>query len=274
MKKGKFFVVGTGPGGPDQTTLEALRCIETADLILCPEETKTRFASYIGGKPVYCNPWEGLFDYKGKPWRELVHSDPSLIETFKKERIRIREEIVGYVKEQMATGKNVALIENGDPCLFGPSHWFIEGFEADEVEILPGVGTFSVAMAALKKSSIPAYDTRFVMQTSPFFLTENDQDDDIFRDLSKYPATMVFYMALWNLENLIKRLTEQYPENLPVAVIYHLGHDEKQHIVQGTLKTIVEKVRDIKEDFAGLIIVGKCLEGAGYRNKTENLVRV
>jgi uroporphyrin-III C-methyltransferase len=59
-----------------------------------------------------------------------------------------------------------------------------------------------------------------------------------------------------------------------VAVIYHLGHDEKQHIVQGTLKTILEKVRDIKEDFAGLIIVGKCLEGAGYRNKTENLVRV
>jgi precorrin-2 methylase len=34
MKKGTFFVVGTGPGGPDQTTLEALRCIETADLIL------------------------------------------------------------------------------------------------------------------------------------------------------------------------------------------------------------------------------------------------
>jgi len=72
-----------------------------------------------------------------------------------------------------------------------------------------------VAMAALKKSSIPAYDTRFVMQTSPFFLTENNQDDDIFRDLSKYPATMVFYMALWNLENLMNRLTEQYPENFP-----------------------------------------------------------
>jgi precorrin-4 methylase len=136
------------------------------------------------------------------------------------------------------------------------------------------VGTFSVAMAALKKSSIPAYDTRFVLQTSPFFLTKNDQHDDIFRDLSKYPATMVFYMALWNMEHLIHRLTQHYPAHLPAAVIYHLGHDEKQHIVQGTLKNIVEKVRDITEDFAGLIIVGKCLEGAGYRNKTENLVRV
>lgn len=274
MKKGKLFVIGTGPGGPDQTTLEALRCIEMADIILCPEETKKHFASYIDKKPVFCNPWKGLFDYKGKPWRELVHSDPSLIESFKKERIRIREEIVGYVKEKMANGKNVALLENGDPCLFGPSHWFIEGFEVDEVDILPGVGTFSAAMAALKKSSIPAYDTRFVLQTSPLFLTENDQDNDIFGDLSRCPATMVFYMALWNLENLIKRLTDHYPENLPVAVIYHLGHDEKQNIVQGTLKNITEKVQGIKEDFAGLIIVGKCLEGAGYRSKTENLVRI
>ncbi len=274
MKKGKFYVVGTGPGGPDQTTLEALRCIEMADLILCPPETKERFSFYIAEKPVLCNPWEGLFDYKGKPWRELVHSDPSLIESFKKERIRIREEIIGCVKKEMANGKNVALLENGDPCLFGPSHWFIEGFEDDQVEILPGVGNFSVAMAALKKSSIPAYDTRFVLQTSPFFLTENGQDDEVFGDLSKYPATMVFYMALWNLENLINRLKNHYPVDLPVAVIYHLGDEKKQNIIQGTVKDIAEKVQGIKEDFAGLIIVGKCLEGYGYRSKTENLVRI
>lgn len=274
MEKGKFYVIGTGPGGPDQTTLEALRCIERADVVLCPDETKELFASYIGEKPVLCDPWAGLFDYRGKSWRELAQSDPALIEDFKVERIRIREETIRKIKEEMAVGRNVALLENGDPCLFGPSHWFIEGFEEDEVEILPGVGTFSVAMAALKRSSIPAYDTRFVMQTSPFFLAENGGNDTIFDDLSKYPATMVFYMGLWKLEHLVSRLREKYPSDLPVAIVYHAGSAEKQNIVRGTLEDIVEKTREIREDFAGLIIVGRCLEGGGYRKKTENLVRV
>ncbi len=274
MKKGTFFVVGTGPGGPDQTTLEVLRCIQGADLILCPEKIRTLFASYIGDKPVLCDPWQGLFDYKGKPWRELARSDPSLVENFKKERIRIREEIVGSVRAHMIRGNHVVLIENGDPCLFGPSHWFIEGFEEQEVKILPGVGTFSAAMAALKKSSIPAHETRFVLQTSPFFLTEDDRDDEVFKDLSGYPATMVFYMALWNMDPLMTRLRAHFPEDLPVAVLYHLGDQQKQRIVRGTLRNIMDHVRDIDEAFAGLIIVGRCLEGTGYRNKTENLVRV
>jgi precorrin-4 methylase len=103
---------------------------------------------------------------------------------------------------------------------------------------------------------------------------ENDQDEVVFEDLSKYPATMVFYMALWNLENFINRLRNHYPKDLPVAVIYHLGCDKKQNIVRGKLKDIAEKVRAIKENFAGLIILGRCLEGSGYRSKTENLVRI
>jgi len=31
------------------------------------------------------------------------------------------------------------LLDEGDPCVFGPSHWFIEGFREEEVEIVPGV---------------------------------------------------------------------------------------------------------------------------------------
>jgi precorrin-4 methylase len=274
MNKGIFFIIGAGPGGPRQTTLEALECMKRADVVLCPPGTLEQFAEYLQGKKVLGDPWAGLFDYKGKQWQQLAQSDPELIEEFKVERIRIREEIVAQVKQEMAQGRNVALIENGDPCLFGPSHWFIEGFDADEVEVIPGVGTFSVAMAALKKSSIPSFDTRFVMQTSPLFLYGNRSDADILKALEPYPGTMVFYMALWNLEGLVARLRENCPADLPIAIVYYIGCAGKQRIVEGTLADILEKVRDINENFAGLVIAGKCIGGKGYRPAVENLVRV
>jgi precorrin-4 methylase len=276
MKKGKLYVVGTGPGGPRQTTLEALECLKTADAVLCSEATFQTFQDYIGTKPVICDPWAGLFDYKGRPWRDIARSDRETIELFRKERVRIREKILHDIRKEMAAGKNVALIETGDPCLFGPSHWFIEGFREEEVEILPGVGCFPAAMAALKKSSIPSYDARFVMQTAPMFLFEDgEKADEFFDTLPPSACTLVFYMGLWNLDGLMTTLRKKWPADLPAAIVYHIGSDEKQRVVKGRLGDISDKARDIEEDFAGLIIVGECLRGnGGYRAKVENQVRI
>jgi precorrin-4 methylase len=276
MNKGKMYVVGTGPGGPRQTTLEALECMKAADAVLCSEATFQTFQDYIGTKHVICDPWAGLFDYKGRPWRDIARSDAETIELFRKERVRIREKILHEIRKEMATGKNIALIETGDPCLFGPSHWFIEGFSEEEVEILPGVGCFPAAMAALKKSSIPSYDARFVMQTAPMFLFgDGEKDDGFFDALPPSACTLVFYMGLWNLDGLMTTLRKKWPEDLPAAIVYHIGSDEKQRVIKGRLGDISDKARDIEEDFAGLIIVGECLQGnGGYRAKVENQVRI
>ena len=274
MTKGKFYVIGTGPGGPRQTTLEALECMEKADVFLCSSEVREKFRDILGDKPVLYDPWAGLFDFKGKPWRKLVASEPSLVEEFKRERVRLREEIVQRIQGEMREGRNVALIETGDPCLFGPSHWFIEGLDPGDVEIVPGVGTFSAAMAVLKKSSIPSHDTRFVVQTSPMSLFTPGEDDGVLDALQSFPSTMIFYMGLWNLEGLAGRLKEKLPADLPAAIVYHAGSREKQRVVEGTLENIADKAKEVDEDFAGLIVLGRCLTGNGYRSVVENMVRV
>jgi precorrin-4 methylase len=269
LTAGTFYVVGTGPAGPEHATVRALEVIQGADFIVCDDGMKKRFQAQLQGKPILADPWKGMFDYKGKPWDELPGLKPEEKQAFQEERIKIREDIVRRIKEKLAQGKTVALLDSGDPCLFGPSHWFIEGFEPQQVEIIPGVGAFTAAMAALKKSSLPAYDTRFVMQTSPYFLTGGGEE--VFKDLSKHPATMVFYMGIKKLNQLVSLLKKSYPGDLPVAVVYNAGYPDKEKVVKGTLDTIRDKIAGEKEPWMGLIIVGRCLEGKPYRDRLERL---
>ena len=269
LTAGTFYVVGTGPAGPELATLRALEVIKGADFILCDDEMKQRFPDQLKDKPILADPWKGMFDYKGTPWDALPKLSPEEQQAFQTERIRIREDIVRRIKEKLAQGKTVALLDNGDPCLFGPSHWFSEGFEPQQVEIIPGVGAFSASMAALKKSSIPAYDTQFVMQTSPHFLTGNGKE--LFNELSKHPATLVFYMGVKALNRLVPQLKKAYSGDLPIAVVYHAGSPDQEKVVKGTLDTILDKIAAEKESFMGLIIVGRCLEGKPYRGRLESL---
>ena len=51
----------------------------------------------------------------------------------------------------MAQGQNVALLDWGwgNPCLFGPSHWYVEKFKPREVVIIPGMGFDAESEAGL-----------------------------------------------------------------------------------------------------------------------------
>lgn len=271
LRPGIFYVVGTGPAGPEHATLRALEVMEQADFILTDKKTAERFQKYLQGKPILADPWQGMWDYKGKPWREIPSLGKEEVQAFKKERIQRRDTLVAQIKEKLAQGKTVALLDNGDPCLFGPSHWYIEGFDPQQVEIIPGVGAFSAAMAALKKSSIPAYDTRFVLQTSPFFFWGKQRQDDLARELAKYPTTMVFFMGLEEMQHLVPRLQKYYPADLPIAVVYHAGFPDKEKVVKGTIANILTKIAAEKEQWLGMIIVGRALEGSPYRSRVEPL---
>jgi len=230
--RGKFYVIGTGPAGPEHATYKAIECIREADVILCSDDMSERFSMYLKGKTLLGNPWRGKFKYK---WKNI---------------------------EELGTREN-----------FGPSHRIIEGFEEDEVEIIPGLGCFQATMAALKKSSIPAYDTRFVMLTAPFFLLGRPENENILADLSKYPITMAFYMALKHADSLIAKLKKYYASDLPVAVVYNAGYPKKEKVVKGTLGTILDDIKSEKENWLGMIIVGRCLEGQPQRGMIKHVVR-
>ena len=261
-ERGRFFVIGTGPSGPQMATLQALATIQRMNAIAASKEHAELFADYVKEKPVLFDPWEGLFDYKGKFFRELSGKE---MEEFMMERVRKIEERVKQIKSFLAQGEDVGLLDSGNPALFAPGHWYVEQFDPDDVVIIPGMGSDAAAMAALGKSVIPAHDTRFVMQTSPLYLMSPMKGGlQMLQDISKYPITMVLYNALGNPEQLFAVLGQIFPSEMPCAVVYWAGYPDRQKIVQGTVADMGRKLANEEEKYMGLLLIGRFLEGKPY----------
>ena len=271
--RGTFYVIGTGPAGPQTATLQALDTIKKMDAIIAPAKHAKLFSDYIGKTPVLFDPWKGRWDYKGKSYRKLNKKE---LAEFKVERFKGRDRNVAKIKELLKQGKNVGLLDSGNPCLFGPSHWYVEHFDPKDVVIIPGMGCDAAAMAALKASTIPAHGTRFVLQTAPFFLTgkldspdlsfksKELADQQILKDLAKHDHTMVLYMALSDPVKLFANLGKYLPKDTPAACVFWAGYPEKQRVVRGTVADMGAKLAKEKERFFGLLFIGKFLQGKPY----------
>jgi len=260
--RGHLYVIGMGPAGPQTATLQAIETLKQMDAVVAPQKHVDLFTAYVGQKPVLFDPWTDVWDYKGKSMWEL---DATQLAAFKKERFKIRDERVDRIKALLAKGKDVGLMEYGNPCLYGPSHWYAEQFDPEDLVYIAGMGCDAAAMAALKKSTIPSYDSHFVMQTSPFSLMRWGNDKQgILRDLAKYPSTLIFYMALWKQKALFKTLNATLPPDTPCAVVFWAGYPEKERILRGTVADMSDKLSKDKEKFMGLLLVGRFLEGHPY----------
>jgi len=119
----------------------------------------------------------------------------------------------------MGRGKNLVILDGGDPTVFSQLFfWLIEGLPEDQVEIVPGIGAMTAAFAALKRCSTGA-NARYVAQTDLRRFVGDEEPDDLARDLSRYPGTLVFYMALEGLYRLVAVLGRFNPVDMPVAVV-------------------------------------------------------
>jgi len=260
--RGHFYVIGMGPSGPKMATMQALETIKRMDVFLAPKDTQVKlFAQHMGNKPVLFDPWKGFWDYKGKFMFDLNKEERA---KFYVERFRLRAERVEKIKALLDQGKDVGLLESGNPSLFGPSHWYVEEIDPADVVIIPGMGCDAAAMAALGRSTIPSHDTRFVMQTAPFFLTDWWEDKEILKKVVEYPTTMVLYMAMYEPQKLFAALEEVLPPDMPCAVVFWAGYPDRERVVRGTLADMGETLSKDKERFMGLLFIGRFLEGKPY----------
>jgi precorrin-4 methylase len=254
--KGKLYVVGMGPSGPDLTAPRALSIVAKADVLLCSPRMPQRFSAFghtIDPSKIAFDPWKRVF---GKDTEKLKQSNPK---AYAEELDRRRAEVQAFLMEKINEGKTVAMMDGGDPCVYGPTlEYILKGFDDRLFEVIPGMGAVNAAAAALKRP-LTMEDTRFVMLASfeSLFGEGPEPKDDMIRDLAKYKNTLVLYMSIRSMETLTDRFKKYYPSDLPVAVVYFAGYPDKEKVVRGTLSTITEQVRKIDEEWLGLVIVGE-----------------
>ena len=262
--RGRLYVIGTGPAGPEMATMQALDAMQRMDAVAAQEDHLRIFAAHIGDKKALFDPLVGLWDLGGTPWEQL---EAEQLPRFRAERARLVRERVLRIRALLDAGEDVGLLDIGNPSLYGPAHFYLELMEDHEVVIIPGMGSDAAAMAALGKSALPAFDSKYLIQTAPYSLLDGDDDADrrILEHMSLYPSTMVLYMALQDPEDLFRSLGDVLPADLPCAVVFWAGHPGRERIMRGTVADMGAKLAQDPERLMGLLFLGRFLEGKPYQ---------
>jgi len=193
---------------------------------------------------------------------ELVRRDAEKIYAGKKrdqhtiEQTKINELLVKFAKE----GKTVLRLKGGDPFIFGRGGEEIETLMRKKInfQVVPGI---TAANGVSSYAGIPLTHRDYAQ--SCLFLTGHLKEGELDYDWSKLivdQQTLVVYMGLLSLPNLIENLVaEKISKSLPVAVI-ESGTLLSQKVVTGNLKNIEGKVKKAKIKSPALIIIGQVVK--------------
>lgn len=234
MSQGKVYLVGAGPGAEKLITVRGLECLRMADVIVYDRLANPRLLRFA--KP------EAEFVFCGK---------------FPKHHTLRQEAINELLVQKAKEGKTVVRLKGGDPSVFGRV-----GEEAAELagqgieyEIVPGI---TAGIAASVYAGIPVthreYGTSFAVVTG-HTKTENGRPIVDWASLGGVD-TLAFYMGVKNLPYICDSLIShgRHPKT-PVALI-SWGTMGRQQTVQGTLETIVQRVREAGLKNPAITLVG------------------
>lgn len=235
MKSGKVYLIGAGPGDPGLLTLKGKMCIEEADVIVYDHLVNEKLLKYAKE--------EVEVIYVGKAAGKHIKS---------------QEEINSLLVDKAGHGKIVARLKGGDPFIFGRG-----GEEALELvnnripfEVIPGI---TAAISVPAYAGIPLTYRDF--NSSIAFITgheypSKDGSNILWDRISTCIDTLIFFMGVKNLPNIIKSLRDKgKAPHTPVAVI-RWGTTPLQKTVVGRLDNIVEKVKKVKMKPPAIIVVG------------------
>ncbi len=229
---GDVYLVGAGPGDPDLLTFKALRLMQKADVIL--------YDRLVAPKILELCRLEAEMIYVGK--QRDNHSVP-------------QDSINKMLVDLALAGKNVCRLKGGDPFVFGRG-----GEEIDQLsqaginfQIVPGI---SAANGCAAYAGIPLTHRDYAH--SVVFIAGHRANNDI--DWSKTcspETTLVIYMGLGNLEQIVNNLLEQkLPSSTPVAVVEQ-GTTNNQRVHTATLQDLLKTVKHANVAAPTIIIIGQ-----------------
>ena len=229
---GEVYLIGAGPGDPDLLTLRALQLLQQVDIVL-----------YDRLVP------DAVLDRARRDAHRIFVGKETGEQSVQE---RINELLVRYAKQ----GLRVARLKGGDPFVFGRGGEEIEVLTAHSIPyvVVPGI---TAALAAASAASIPL--THRNLSQSVTFVTGHVLDDDTldWRHLAGPNRTVVFYMGVGHLPQIVAKLRGAgAPGAHPVAIIERATLPE-QRVLRGTLETIAGLAHSASVAPPALLLVGE-----------------
>ena len=237
---GSVVLVGAGPGDPGLVTLNALRAMNEADVILHDRLVSAEVL-------------------------RLSRRDATRIEVGKSagRHSMSQDDIHALMLEHARAGKRVVRLKGGDPFVFGRGGEELEFLRTHDVpfEVIPGI-TAAVACAAY--AGIPlthrdhAQSLRFVTAHCKESLDTLD-----WAALAQQQQTLAIYMGVNGLEIIRESLLlAGMDPQLPFALVEN-GSRSQQRVITGTLAGLPETARHHHVQSPALLIVGEVAALAG-----------
>lgn len=246
--QGKFYLVGMGPGDPDLATLRALEVIKKADLVFAGRDLQVRFASELAGKRVL-DGYHRLFPFFGKDCAKLSEQEKARERMSCEEYQRKQAEFVALTHQAVAQGQTVAMLDSGDPLVYGPCSWTLAALPELDTEVVPGLSCFNAANAALARGVTEGETSHSVLLASGWTVEE----------MARHRATMVLFTMRTQFQKFVDSLSKHYPPETPVAIVFEAGFQNQEKVMRGTLGGIMQQVSGQKLPFHHLLYVGDFL---------------
>jgi cobalt-precorrin 5A hydrolase/precorrin-3B C17-methyltransferase len=240
MTPGTVVFAGAGPGAVDLLTLRCRDAIADADVIV-----------YAGS---LVNP-------------EVLRFARDEAELHDSARMNLNETTDVLVTACRA-GRRVLRLHTGDPALYGAIAEQVECLNEAGVpyEVIPGVGAFSAAAAAIGRELTLPGASQTVILTRRAGRTPVPEGQDI-PSLASHRATMALYLSVADMNGLVEDLkTGGYDISTPVAVVHRASWADEQ-VLLGTLGDIAGKVEAAGIRRQALILVGEALRGQGEASR-------
>jgi uroporphyrin-III C-methyltransferase len=231
---GEVALVGAGPGDPELLTLQALRFIRQADVVI--------YDRLVGDEIMALVPEHCQRIYVGK--KQANHRVP---------QPGINALLVEYAQKN----NKVVRLKGGDPFIFGrggEEAEYLAGYNIP-CHIVPGV---TAAAGCSAYAGIPL--THRGMATNCRFITghlENGEELNLsWKNLAEHQQTLVFYMGVKSLPIISEQLQRHgLSANTPAALIEN-GTKINQRVYRGDLNSLPSLVSRYQIKPPTLIVIG------------------
>ena len=231
--------IGAGPGAPDLTTVRALNLIKACPVVL--------YAGSLVPEEIIAQASEGSTVVDTAP----LHLD----------------EIIAMMVEAHGKGQDVARVHSGDTSLYGAIAEQMRRLDVEGIpyDVTPGVPAFAAAAAALATElTLPDISQTVILTRTAVRATAMPEGEDL-ATLAASRATLAIHLSVNNLARVVRELVPFYGEDCPVVVAYRVSWPD-QEFVHGTLADIRPKVKAAGFTRTALILVGRVLGEAEFRD--------
>ncbi len=232
---GIVYIVGAGPGDRKLITLKGVECLQRADVVIYD---------------LLLN--DTLLEHCPAHTEKIQAPDPRI-------RTTRQDELNHLLIEHAKAGKVVVRLKGGDPYIFGRGGEEAVALTKASIpfEVVPGITS---AIAASAYAGIPVTHRDYA--SSVAFVTGHSaalhpNSNINWAQLSTAVDTLVVYMGVAHLRQIVERLTAHGRDPQTPVSLVRVGTTPRQHVVQGSLTDIVQKVEETQLKSPAIIVVGE-----------------